>query len=81
MLIIRRKPGEAILIGESIELRIVEVGAGRVTVGIKAPPEVVILREEIRLAGFQNRAAAHSVTQDRVRSLLARLSPESPSGS
>ena len=49
MLIIRRRQGEAILIGENVEVRVVEVGAGRVKLGISAPAEVLILREEIRL--------------------------------
>ena len=73
MLIIRRRQGEAILIGENVEVRVVEVGAGRVKLGISAPAEVLILREEIRLAGEQNLAAARATTPENVRRLLAGL--------
>jgi carbon storage regulator len=71
MLIIRRKQGECILIGESIRVRVVELSPGRVKIGIEAPPEVLILREEIRIAGEQNMAAARGATVANVRRLLA----------
>ncbi len=71
MLIIRRRQGESILIGEDIRVRIVELSPGRVKIGIDAPPDVLILREEIRVAGEQNVAAARGATAENVRRLLA----------
>lgn len=47
MLVLTRKPNERILIGENIVLTIVEARPGKVRIGIEAPPEVRVLREEV----------------------------------
>lgn len=75
MLIIRRRAGESILIGEEIEVQITEVSGNRVKLGIKAPAEVLILRKEIRLAEQQNVAAARGVTRDVAQLVLRHLRP------
>ena len=46
MLVLSRKIGERILIGDGIELTVVQVRGDRVKLGLTAPPEVSILREE-----------------------------------
>lgn len=78
MLLIRRRPGESVLIGDNIELLVTEVAAGRVTLGFSAPREVVILRQEIQLAQEQNLAAALGVNAQNLSSFLSRIrGPES----
>ena len=47
MLVLSRKVGEKICIGGGIEVTIVKVRGDRVQVGINAPPEVAIHRQEI----------------------------------
>ena len=47
MLVLTRKIGDAILIGDSIKIQIVHVKGCQVRVGIEAPKEVQIVREEI----------------------------------
>ena len=47
MLVLSRKPGESIVIGNSIRIKIVELASGAVKLGIEAPPEVSIYREEL----------------------------------
>jgi carbon storage regulator len=47
MLVLTRKPGEAIRIGEDIVVRVVEAGPGKVRLGIEAPRGVRILRTEL----------------------------------
>ena len=47
MLVLSRKGGESVYIGDSIEVRIVEVGGGRVKLGFSAPRNVSIQRGEI----------------------------------
>lgn len=47
MLVLTRKPGESIVIGNGIKLTVVTVGPGRVKIGIEAPPHVRIDREEV----------------------------------
>ena len=47
MLVLSRKPGETILIGDDIEISIVEVRGDTVRIGISAPRNVTILRQEL----------------------------------
>jgi carbon storage regulator len=49
MLVLTRKTGECISIGDSINIRVVEIKGGQVRLGIDAPSEFRILREEIRV--------------------------------
>jgi carbon storage regulator len=58
MLVLRRRAGETLLIGDDIEIEILEVGAQGVKIGIRAPREVTILRKELQLVEEQNQAAA-----------------------
>jgi len=47
MLIITRKKGESLIIGEDIEITVSKIENGSVKIGIKAPKEVLILRKEL----------------------------------
>lgn len=47
MLVITRKKGESILLGDDIEISIASVDNGTVKLAIKAPREVTILRKEL----------------------------------
>jgi carbon storage regulator len=47
MLVLSRKLGEKVLIGNDISFVVLEVKANRVRVGIHAPRQVPILREEL----------------------------------
>jgi carbon storage regulator len=47
MLVLSRKPGERVVIAGSIVVTVVSVAGGRVRLGIEAPLEVRVLREEI----------------------------------
>lgn len=47
MLILTRKIGEKIIIGEDVVLSVVEVSKGVVKLGIEAPKNVTILRQEV----------------------------------
>ena len=58
MLILRRKAGESVMIGEEIEVSVLSVEAGRVRLAIQAPKSVAILRSELRIAAEANREAA-----------------------
>lgn len=46
MLVITRKENEAILIGKNIRIIIVKIRGKQVRLGIEAPPDLLILREE-----------------------------------
>lgn len=59
MLILQRKPGESLLIGDEIEVTVVSVEpGGRVRLSIRAPRSMTILRNELRKAMDANQDAA-----------------------
>jgi carbon storage regulator len=70
MLVIRRRAGEALLIGDDVEIEILEVTHTQVKLGIRAPKQVTILRKEIQLTSEQNRAAAREVPPSALGALL-----------
>ncbi len=54
MLVLSRKVGESILISESIRVTVVQSAKGRIRLGIEAPPEVQVLREELTRSCFNS---------------------------
>lgn len=48
MLVLSRKPGESIVIDGRIVVKVLDIGRGRVQVGIEAPREVPVERSELR---------------------------------
>lgn len=58
MLILQRKEGESLLIGDNVEISVLSVEAGRVRLAIQAPRSVPILRSELKVAAQTNREAA-----------------------
>ncbi|UOQ94396.1 carbon storage regulator CsrA [Halobacillus shinanisalinarum] len=50
MLVLNRKAGESIRIGDDIELKVVSVEGGQVKLGIDAPKHVEIHRQEVYAA-------------------------------
>jgi carbon storage regulator CsrA len=47
MLILTRKVGEALMVGEEVTVTVLEVKGNQVRIGIKAPRDVAVHREEI----------------------------------
>jgi carbon storage regulator len=73
MLVIRRRAGEKLLIGEDVEIEVLEIGGSQVKLGIRAPKHVVVLRKEIQITGQQNLAASKEKSGAAVDSLLDTL--------
>lgn len=48
MLVLSRKVGERILIGDQITVTVVRVTGGGVRLGIEAPSEMAVIREELK---------------------------------
>jgi flagellar assembly factor FliW len=65
VLILTRKIGESIIVGDNIRVVVLEVRGRQIRLGIDAPPEIVVLREEIaqRLVN-DNLLAANFTYQD-----------------
>lgn len=47
MLILARREGETLLIGDNIEVTVLAVNGSQVRLGIEAPREIQVLREEL----------------------------------
>ncbi len=62
MLILQRKAGESLVIGEDITIRVVSVDGTRVRLAISAPEDVSILRSELVTATAANRDSAMEET-------------------
>lgn len=75
MLLLTRKVGDSILIGDSIKIQVVRVQGYQVRLGIEAPKEVKIFREEI----LKNRSTEHKkVSLDLNQTTSNELSSDSP---
>jgi len=55
MLVLSRKPGEGIRIGDQVVVTVVRVGPNNVRIGIKAPDSVNIVRDELLISESQDR--------------------------
>jgi carbon storage regulator len=51
MLVLSRRAGERIQIGDQVEVTVVRIGPGVVRIGVEAPLRMQVLREEVRKAG------------------------------
>ena len=64
MLVMKRRAGEAILIGDEIRIHIAEIGRTRIKLAIEAPRSLAIVAQEVKLTGDENRAAAANIPAD-----------------
>jgi carbon storage regulator len=58
MLVLTRRPGESITIGDDIVVTVVNTAGGQVRLGITAPQHVRVVREEILKALKEENSAA-----------------------
>ena len=58
MLVVRRRAGEALLIGDGIEIAVMEISPTRVKLGVSAPRAVTVFRKEMMSVAEDNRRAA-----------------------
>ena len=60
MLVLSRKESERIKLGNAITVTVIRVSGGKVRLGIDAPPDIRVLREELDNAGAANAASTPS---------------------
>jgi carbon storage regulator len=64
VLIITRKPGEKIMLGDDVVVHVMEIVGNSVRVGIQAPRSLPVYREEIWDAVREENRAAAAATPD-----------------
>ena len=60
MLVLSRRAGERIQIGDQVEVTVVRIGPGVVRIGVEAPQQMQVLREEVRRRADNARESATS---------------------
>ena len=76
MLVLTRRAGESVMIGDTIVITVLEARGDVIRIGIQAPRDVQVHREEVyKELQAANREAA-SPTEDAVRSVTRMLNHE-----
>lgn len=79
MLILQRRPGESLRIGEEIEITVVAIEGGKVRLAVSAPKDVTILRSELIGARDANLdAAMEQAAPAELLSMLDVILPSAP---
>jgi carbon storage regulator len=76
MLVLTRKLGESIAIDDHIKIRVVQIKGKQVRLGIEAPKDTKIHREEVYLAIQDQNIVSAEVSSDKTRSVSKMLKPE-----
>ena len=76
MLVLRRNAGESFRVGDDVEVRILDVGRGRVKIGVIAPREIGVYRTE--LADMNRRAVVDDWRSAGLDELAGKLRPPDP---
>ncbi len=66
MLVLTRKRNESIMIGDSVEVSVIEVKGDQVKLGIKAPRDIKVHRKEVYLAIQKENIDASKLSIDRI---------------
>jgi carbon storage regulator len=75
---IRRRCSESVLLGEDIEIQVLEIAGNRVKLGISAPRGLLVLRKELLETEKFNRDASRAVHPVHIRSLAATILKSRP---
>jgi len=76
MLVLTRKVNQSIVIGDDIEVVVLEVRGEQVRLGVRAPKSIAVHRKEVYEQIRQENLNAASVSTDDLSSLQARLVEE-----
>ncbi len=75
MLVLTRKLGESIAIDDHIKIRVVQIKGKQVRLGIEAPKDTKIHREEVYVAIQDQNQQSATVGADKTRSVAKLLKP------
>ncbi len=77
MLVLTRKPGEALILADEVKISVLEVKGKQVRLGIDAPADVAVHREEIYLRIEAERLAANGSSEGEDGGVPAQIAPQS----
>jgi carbon storage regulator len=80
MLVLSRKLNQAIMIGENVKITVVEIREDHVRLGITAPREVPVYREEVYEKIKGENILASQISLDDLGKLQGIIKPVSPEG-
>ena len=66
MLIIARRTGQKVMLGDDVSINVMEIAGSSVRLGIEAPKEMPVYREEIWLAVKQENESAAKAQAERM---------------
>jgi carbon storage regulator len=75
MLVLRRRAGECVLIGDEIEIELLAVTPQGAKIGIRAPKETIVLRKELKITQEQNAQAALGPAVKDLEQAIKKLRP------
>jgi carbon storage regulator len=73
MLVLTRKQNQSIMIGDDIEVSVLSIAGDKVRIGIQAPREIPVFRDEVYRQLLEQTAAAGSSERAEVDEALKRL--------
>ena len=76
MLVLTRRPGESVMVGDDVVITVLEVRGDVVRLGIRAPRSVPVHREEVYLELRAANQAAASPSEDAVQALSRLIGSE-----
>ena len=76
MLVLSRKRAESIMIGDDIEVRVLSITGEKVRIGIEAPRDIPVFRNEVYLEIQQERLEHGTSAREEVNEALKRLSSD-----
>ena len=74
MLVLTRKENESIMIGDQIKVTVVESSGGQIRLGIEAPQEIEIYREELYKQIKEENQKASTVKVGKLSDLMGQIS-------
>jgi carbon storage regulator len=77
MLVLSRRPEQSFRLGDDITVTVLGIDGDRVKLGIRAPRNVVVLREELfsELQGANSEAASSAPSTESVVEVLRKIAP------
>ncbi|MBZ5610778.1 MAG: carbon storage regulator [Acidobacteriia bacterium] len=75
MLVLRRRVGESVLIGDDIEIEVLAVSSQGAKIGVRAPRQTMVLRKELKLTQEQNVKAARGPAPADLERAIQKIRP------